>query len=105
MKSNWDLQFALTIETDEEQGIVSMLEEIIRRLRNDESEGRANYCYGVYEFSIVEWVKKQKNGLCSDCHQKPAVFEGLCADCNEMDEAVEEAEQLHYERWLNGEEN
>lgn len=42
--------------------------------------------------------------LCRDCQRKPAVFEGLCADCNEMDMAVEEAEQLHHERWLNGEE-
>lgn len=48
---------------------------------------------------------KRAIGLCLDCGQKPATFEGLCADCNEMDEAVEEAEQLHYERWLNGEED
>lgn len=47
---------------------------------------------------------KRVISLCSDCHQKPATFEGLCVDCNEMDEAVEEAKQLHYERWLNGEE-
>lgn len=43
-------------------------------------------------------------GLCSDCGKRPATFEGRCNDCNEMDEAVEEDEQLHYERWLNGEE-
>ena len=45
-----------------------------------------------------------KISLCFDCEQRPATFEGLCSDCNEMDMAVEEAEQLHYERWLNGEE-
>lgn len=46
----------------------------------------------------------QHLGLCRDCGQRSATFEGLCSDCNEMDMAVEEAEQLHYERWLNGEE-
>lgn len=43
-------------------------------------------------------------GLCCDCHSRPATFEGRCDDCNEMEMAVEEYEQLHYERWLNGEE-
>lgn len=43
-------------------------------------------------------------GLCFDCGQRPATFEGRCNTCNDMEMAVEEAEQLHYERWLNGEE-
>lgn len=109
MQNNWDLQFAMTIETDEEQGIVSMLEEVIRRLKNGEVEGKGNYCYGVYEFSIVEWLKSLPDEppeawMCFDCRIRPATFEGRCSDCNEMETAVEEAEQLHHERWLNGEE-
>jgi hypothetical protein len=63
MQNNWDLQFAMTIETDEEQGIVSMLEEVIRRLKNGEGEGRGNYCYGVYEFSIVEWIRPPNKAI------------------------------------------
>lgn len=52
------------------------------------------------------WKPEEHNilGLCFDCGQRPATFEGRCNDCNEMETAVEEAEQLHYERWLNGEE-
>jgi len=40
---------------------------------------------------------------CFECGDAPAVFEGRCADCHEMVMAVEEAEQMLYERWLNGE--
>lgn len=78
----------------------------------EEAEERANHLQSLlvpdaimrYSIKEVKTRRAKLLGLCLDCHQRPATFEGRCSDCNEMEMAVEEAEQLHYERWLNGEE-
>jgi hypothetical protein len=60
IKNNWDLQFALRIETDEEDDIILFVKEILKRLKRGEMEGYGNYCAGTYEFSTVEWATQRK---------------------------------------------
>lgn len=55
----------------------------------------------VYIAELQARLRRQR--MCFECGDAPATFEGRCADCHEMVMAVEEAEQILYERWLNGE--
>lgn len=54
MAENWDLQLVIKMESDEEQGIVELLEEIARSIKNGKYSGEENYCSGVYRWALVE---------------------------------------------------
>lgn len=52
IRNNWNLSLNLTLEADDEQDVVAFLEEIARKIKAGDYEGEANYCSGVYQFTL-----------------------------------------------------
>jgi hypothetical protein len=42
------------MQADEEEGVVELLEEIARSIKNGKYSGEANHCSGTYEFMLIE---------------------------------------------------
>ena len=60
---------------------------------------------GTAETVIPKFYESPEVERCISCGTQPDfLFEGMCSTCHNADMAVEEYENLHYERWLNGEE-